>query len=63
MAIKIGVDYFQDGRNMYKNGEPRPKYDGIALTSFLIDGWEQAAKEAKEPGYECNCVDFSCSYH
>lgn len=63
MTIKIGIDYFQDGRDMYKSGKPCPKYDGIALTSFLIDGWKQAAKEAKEPGYECHCVSFDCPHH
>lgn len=63
MPIKIGVDYFQDGMDMYKNKQARPKWDSIALTSFLIDGWEQAAKEAKEPGYECNCISFDCPYH
>ena len=58
---KLAVDLFEDGRQLFKQGRPCPRDDGYAPTSWVIAGWERAAKEAGH--IECHCVDFSCPYH
>lgn len=63
MGIKLSVDYFQDGKDLYERKQSCPNWDGTAPTSYIIDGWMQAAKEAGEPGYKCDCVSFYCPYH
>lgn len=62
-AMKIAIDWFEDGRQLFKQGKPCPNWDGTGPTSYVIDGWRQSAKEAKVPGYECTCVSFDCPYH
>ncbi len=61
--MTLAIDIYERGRDMYKSKYPRPIWDGTGATSWLIDGWDAAAKEAGEPGYKCTCVSFDCPYH
>lgn len=61
--MTIAIDYFDEGVRLYKEGKGKPFYDGTAPTSYIIAGWEHAAKEAKDPWYKCDCVSFDCPSH
>ena len=63
MTVRMAMDFFEEGKELYKNKKPCPGWDGTGITSYVIKGWEEAAREAKEPGYECDCVSFECPYH
>lgn len=53
--------WFQEGKEIYKKGGHCPNWDGTAPTSYIIEGWEQAAKE--DGFLKCDCVEFVCPYH
>ena len=59
----LSVDYYIVGYDAFKQGLPKPTWDGTAQASLLIAGWERAARDVKAPGYECQCKTFSCPYH
>lgn len=45
MIVKLAMDYYEQGEELYKEGSYCPNWDGTAPTSYIIEGWRQAAKK------------------
>lgn len=57
----IAVDYWDEGYRDYFNGRPKRRFDGIALTDWLIAGWEAAEEDARLIQRGCECVSVGCN--